>query len=417
MTNNTRTEPIVDHLFRHQYGKMVAILARIFGLQHLDLIEDAIQDTFLKASLQWREQQPDKPEAWLTQAAKNRVLDLLRQIQARQKREAAFPHASSALEINEQFLDPEIDDAQLRMIFVACHPALSTSEQIAFALKAISGFSGKEIASALMQKEDSIKKRLQRARKKIQEEGIALQFPEPHEMESRMQAVMQIIYLIFNEGFHSNKADSLVDKELCGEALRLCKLLLNRKTFRSGSLYALFALLCYNAARLDAKVSDDEVLDLKQQDRQKWYAPLIELGHDALYRSLYDFQDRSAYHFEALIASEHIRAANFESTNWQQILSYYQEMYHYLPSASILLSKAIIYLQIQEAHQAKAQLEAIKIKDLEQRSYLYYATWAEFHLMENNTIKAKKMLKIAIEHCTNKFEEDYLKKKLAKLKI
>ncbi len=391
---------------------MVAILARIFGLQHLDLIEDAIQDTFLKAALQWREKQPEKPEAWLTQAAKNRVLDLLRQIQARQKREAAFPHASSALEINEQFLDPEIDDAQLRMIFVACHPALSSSEQIAFALKAISGFSGKEISCALMQKEESIKKRLQRARKKIQEEGILMRFPEPHEMEARMQGVMQIIYLIFNEGFHSIKADSLVDKELCGEALRLCKLLLRRKTFRSGSLYALFALLCYNAARLDAKVSDDEVLNLKQQDRQKWYAPLIELGHDALYRSLYDFQDRSAYHFEALIASEHIRALNFESTNWLQILAYYEEMYQYLPSASILLSRAIIYLQIENPHQAKAELEAIEIKDLEQRTYLYYATWAEFYFVDEKPKQAQEMLEKAITLCHNNLEKAYLKKKL-----
>ena len=155
---------------------MVAILSKIFGLSHLELIEDAVQDTFLKASLKWRDQQPENPEAWLTQAAKNRAIDLIRHLNAEKERHHKVIHGSITLEINEFFLDHEVEDSQLRMIFVACHPAFSKEEQIAFALKAISGFSMKEIAAALLVQEETIKKRLVRARKKIQDLNITLSF-------------------------------------------------------------------------------------------------------------------------------------------------------------------------------------------------------------------------------------------------
>jgi len=167
-------QKIVDHLFRHQYGKMVAILANFFGLSHLEMIEDAVQDTFVKATLKWQESIPENPEAWLMQAAKNRVIDLIRQLQAEKKRFTKIASGPAAIQINEIFLDHEIEDSQLRMIFVACHPALSPEEQIAFALKTISGFSMKEIATALLLKDETIKKRLCRARRAIAEQGIKL---------------------------------------------------------------------------------------------------------------------------------------------------------------------------------------------------------------------------------------------------
>ena len=164
--NANNNHKIVDHLFRHQYGKMVAILSKIFGLSHIEFIEDAVQDTFIKATLQWRTGIPENPEAWLMQASKNRVIDLLRQINVIKQRQQKVYHGSIATEINDCFLDHEVEDSQLRMIFVACHPLFSAEEQIAFALKTISGFSMREIAAALMQKEETIKKRLVRAERK-----------------------------------------------------------------------------------------------------------------------------------------------------------------------------------------------------------------------------------------------------------
>ena len=160
---------LVDHLFRHHYGKMVAILTRYFGLAQMETIEDAVQDTFIK-TLQWRKELPDNPEAWLTRVAKNRTIDLLRSIKAEKNRIERINNGPNSIPLNELFLDHEIEDSQLRMIFVACHPSLKPQQQIAFALKTISGFSTKEIAAALLTKEETISKRLQRARKTIQEQ-------------------------------------------------------------------------------------------------------------------------------------------------------------------------------------------------------------------------------------------------------
>jgi len=389
---------------------MVAILSKIFGLPNLELIEDAVQDTFLNASLKWRNKLPENPEAWLTQAAKNRVIDLLRRINAEKERHHKVIHGAVAFDINEFFLNHEVEDSQLRMIFVACHPAFSKEEQIAFALKAISGFSMKEIAAAFLQKEETIKKRLSRARKKIRDLNITLDYPLPNEIQSRMSGVLQIIYLIFNEGLHSTKPDALINKDLCGEAIRLCKFLLVKENFRSGSLYALFALLCFHASRLESKLGNNEIIDLKHQDRSKWYLPLIVLGNDALKKSM-QFNDRSVYHYEAAIASEHVKAINFENTDWNKILKFYEEMYELMPSDSILLSKAAIYLQMDQLIQAKSELVKIKPESLNQRRYLLHGCFADFYEKTGDTDKAVVELDLAINSCSNQLEKKYLARK------
>ena len=220
---------MLDHLFRHHYGKMVSVLIRIFGLRHLETIEDAIQDTFIKAMSAWRVQKPDNPEAWLTAAAKNRVLDIFRKLKAEKQRIPNVTTGTQAIAINDLFLDTEIEDSVLRMIFTACHPKLSATDRIAFALKTISGFTTNEIASAVLTKEDTIKKRLSRARKVISRENITFEIPLGEELVERLDSVHEVLYLIFNEGFHSNRTDILVRKELCGEAMRLCKMVLKNK--------------------------------------------------------------------------------------------------------------------------------------------------------------------------------------------
>lgn len=389
---------------------MVAILTRLFGASKIDLVEDAVQDTFLKAALKWRNELPKNPEAWLTLAAKNRVIDLLRQVNATKERHDQIIHGSVALEINEYFLDHEVADSQLRMIFLACNPTFSQAEQIAFALKSISGFSLKEIAAALLQKEETIKKRLARARIKIKEQAIDLEYPTAKEVPARISAVLQIIYLIFNEGFHSTKSDILISKDLCGEALRLCKLLLVKEQFRTGSLYALFALLCFHSARLESKISDGAIIDLKHQDRSKWYLPLIKLGFDALVKST-DFADNSIYHLEAAIAVEHIKADKFENTDWAQILALYDEMYQLMPSDNILLSQASILLQKEEALLAKEVLNKINVSNLQQRQYLYHGVWAEYYDKTENHKKALAEIQLAITSCSNQLEIKYLEQK------
>ncbi|MCB9233592.1 MAG: sigma-70 family RNA polymerase sigma factor [Bacteroidia bacterium] len=406
---------MVDHLFRHQYGKMIAILTNFFGLPHLELVEDAVQDTFIKATLLWRAEQPENPEAWLMQAAKNRVIDLLRQIKAEKDRFHKLDTESTQEQLDELFLDHEVEDSQLRMIFVACHPALSPEEQIAFALKTISGFSMKEIAAALLIKDETIKKRLVRARKTIIDQKIEFAWPEPHQVESRLDGVMQVIYLIFNEGFHSTRAEKLIDQDLCGEALRLCKLLLKKERFRSGSLYALFALLCFHASRLESKISpENEIVDLGQQDRSKWYMPLILLGNNALSMAM-GYPDYSAYHLEAAIAHEHIRAIRFENTDWQRILELYQELNEIQPSDSGRLNLAIVHLQINQLQEAKILLDAISSGGLQQRNYLLHGCYAEYFHLAGQREEALQQIQLAIEASSNELEKNYLLKKKAKI--
>lgn len=402
---------LIDHLFRHHSGKMVSVLTRIFGLSNLEIIEDAVQDTFLKASIKWRKQLPDNPGAWLTKAAKNRVLDIFRRIQTERKHLPELKNGIEVIAINELFLESEIEDAQLRMIFTACHPKLDPKDRIAFALKTISGFSSKEIASALLTKEGTIRKRVFRARKTIQESNIAFKIPQGKELPLRIESVLEVLYLIFNEGFHSNKKEVLVRKELCGEAMRLCKSLLNNKHTNISASYALFTLMCFHAARLDAKINtENEVLDLKNQDRNKWSFPLIQLGN-AMMNKAVENNEFSTYHYEAAIIAEHIKAPNFEQTNWDKILKWYQYLYKLQPSNSHLLPMAVVCIQNENYVKANYYFEQINPEDLTQRSYLFYGAKADYFLAIKNKEEAIKYLEIALEKVTNTLEKEFLEKK------
>lgn len=406
---------MMDHLFRHQHGRMVAILCRIFGLQHLETIEDAVQDTFIKAMKAWRTELPDNPEAWLTAAAKNRVIDLFRSLKSERDRHHRQVTGPAVIAVHQLFLDHEVADSQLRMIFTACHPALDPRDQIAFALKAIGGFSQKEIASALLLKEETIKKRLSRARRTIAQKGITFEIPLGEQLQIRMIRVLEVIYLLFNEGFHSAKKEIVVRKELCGEALRLSKMLIDNPVTCSPDVQALFALMCFHSARLDSKISEaNEILDLRAQDRSKWFFPLIVAGNDMM--NLATAGDHfSIYHYEAAIASEHLRAPTFAQTNWPRILYWYEQLEALAPSPFNLLNMAVVNIQQQDFSAAKQILSSLDAVALEQRKYLYYGCWAEYYKQTGHTQKALEQYDVAISLTRNEVEKQYLLKKRALL--
>lgn len=402
---------MMDHLFRHQFGKMVSILTRIFGLHNLETIEDAVQDTFVKAMLSWRNQVPDNPEAWLMQAAKNRTIDLFRKLSAEQKRVPKIENGPSSIKIHDLFLDTEIEDSQLRMIFTACHPSLNPKDQISFALKTISGFSSQEIASSLLLKEETIKKRLTRARKSITQQELAFEIPSGKELPNRLARVQEVLYLIFNEGFHSNRKNILIRKELCGEAIRLCKMLLKNNFTRQPSTYALFALMCFHSARLDSKVDENnEIIDLRNQDRSKWHFPLVKLGNVTMNKAV-DTEAFTSYHYEAAIAAEHLMARNFESTNWDKILQWCQQLYALQPAPITLLNMAVVEMQRENLDAVKELLDSIDPVTLEQRAYLYFGSYAEYFLKKKAYKKALAEIEKALETVRNDAERNYLLKK------
>jgi len=400
---------IIDHLFRHQFGKMVSILTRIFGLEHLETIEDAVQDTFIKALKAWRNQIPENPEAWLTAAAKNRIIDLLRSIKSEKIRKSNYVSGPATINISELFLESEIEDSQLRMIFTACHPILDPREQIAFALKSIAGFNTKEIAKALLSKEETIKKRLQRARTKIANQAISFEIPIGKDIPPRLERVIEVVYLIFTEGFHSFDKDKAMRTALCGEALRLCKLLLQNQELASSKLYALFALLCFHSSRIESKFGDDNrIINLKDQVRSKWYLPLMVVGDKAMYQAMKNADTLSSYHYEAAIASVHLKAKRFEDTNWAAILKWYKSLHNLHSTSSNLLNIAIVQLQLNDYESAHTSLSAIDIKKLSQQVYLFYATKADYFIKQNDLQKAIKNLDVAIEMSPHHSEVQFL---------
>ncbi|WP_299209528.1 sigma-70 family RNA polymerase sigma factor [uncultured Dokdonia sp.] len=402
---------LIDHLFRHHYGKMVSVLVRIFGLAHLETIEDAIQDTFIKATISWKNTPPEHPEAWLTQAAKNRVLDLFRKLKAAHKRVPNLTTGTETIAIQELFLDTEIEDSQLRMIFTACHPRLNPKDRISFALKTVSGFSHKEIAAALLTKEETIKKRLSRARTVIQREGVSFKIPQGKALSNRLNSVMEVLYLIFNEGFHSTKKELLIRKELCAEAMRLCQLLLTHKSTQTPKVYALFAVMCFHAARIDSKTNhDNELMDLRHQNRSLWYFPLVALGNTAMHKAV-EGADFSSYHYEAAIAAEHLKASSFEKTNWKAILKWYQHLYELEPMSIYILNMAVVQLQDKRFRESYQLLQQLVPETLGQRRYLYYATLSDYYLTQEEYPNAIKYIDLALDLVTNLQEKKYLEKK------
>ncbi len=409
-----KIEGVVDHLFRHHQGKMISTLTRIYGLSNLGMIEDAIQDTFITAMIHWKNGIPENPEGWLTAASKNRAIDLLRKVKADDNRILKLDNGPSVISLNDMFLPDQIEDSQLRMIFTACHPKLNPKDQIAFALKTIAGFSEKEIGAALLLKYETVKKRLARARKTIQSQEIKFDIPDKKEIGRRIQEVHQVLYLIFNEGFQSTKKDQVVNKDLCGEAMRLCTLLLKKEHLRSGEGYALFGLFCFHAARLDAKVQGEMIIDLKNQDRSKWEKDLIAIGHNAMYQSTkYDVMSR--YHIEAAIAAEHTNAKSFEETNWMNILEYHLMLHNSDPTNYSAMNISIVLIQLDRLDEAKIYLDIIDPDKLENRAYLYFGIKAEYHTKLKDLSNAILCYDLALKNVTNQSERNYIEEKRASI--
>ncbi len=403
---------ISDHLFRHQYGKMVSTLTRIFGFEHHQIIEDAVQDTFLLALKKWRTAIPDHPEAWLMHAAKQRSIDLFRHNKALTKREEQFTHGSMSLAIDQLFLDHEVEDSQLRLIYAICHPALKAQDQLSLALKMMSGFSNKEIAKALMLKEETVKKRITRAKKFIVDQAIRLEIPLGEALLDRTQRVLEVIYLLFNEGFHSSGKTSLIREELCGEALRLCKMILKKEYLRNANVYCLFGLLCLHAARLEGKVDQDgQLIPLKEQDRRVWHKPLLQLGLDSLAKSA-QYEDHSPFAFEAAIALEHTKAKSFEETDWKTILNIYQQSHKEYPNEMNVLSQAVIHIQLGSFAEAEKTLSTLNQAALGSNIYLFHAVKAELLMGRKKIDEARVSLETAISLCSSDAEIRHLRNKL-----
>src|SRR5436309_5882046 len=266
---------LVEHLFRHESGKMVATLTGIFGIEHLNLAEDVVQEALARALQTWPYRGvPENPAAWIMRASRNLALDVVRRervFRAKEAEIAQLMERDGSAGETATFSEHEIADDRLRMMFVCCHPVIPSEAQVALALKTLCGFSVAEISHAFLTTEAAIAKRLTRAKQKIQEAHVPFEIPAGDELARRLDSVLQSLYLLFNEGYKASSGEKLVRGELCEEAIRLTELLAQHPAGNHPKTHALLALMLFNAARLAAREDDQgNLLRLEEQDRTRW---------------------------------------------------------------------------------------------------------------------------------------------------
>ena len=418
MDTSHHIEQTVDHLFRHEWGKLVSVLTKLFGPQNLQLAEDVVQETLLTALNNWKiNGLPHNPSAWLFTAARNKAVDVLRQ----QKRKDDFTKTITPLLQSEYTLAPTvremvntntIDDDQLRMMFVCCHPSLSAEAQVSLILKTLCGFNVTEIAKAFVSSYDAVEKRLYRARQLFRENKVEFDLPAAAELDNRLEAVLMAIYLLFNEGYNSTNHEDLIRNDLMNEAMRLCELICRNPSVKHANTHALMALMCFTASRNDARLdANGNILLLKQQDRSKWNRALIETGVYHLEQSAAG-ETISKYHLEADIAYEHAQARDYEHTNWRNILNCYDLLYRLYPSPVIALNRAIVVSELHGAAEGITSIEAIHGLDTLKKYYLLPATLGEFCWQLKEYDKARKYFEEATELTQSAIEKKLLQQKL-----
>jgi RNA polymerase sigma-70 factor (ECF subfamily) len=410
---------VVSHLFRHEAGKMAAVLTRMVGLQQLNIAEDIVQDTLLQALNVWKIKGiPVNPPAWLYTVAKRKAIDVIRQRTSHAHIEKDLAQAfksewTLAPAINHLFFEHEIEDSQLRMMFACCHPAIPYESQIALILKTLCGLSISEIAHSFLTTDETITKRLYRAREKIREEGIELEILSSKTLTDRQETVLHTLYLLFSEGYNSTHADKLIRHDLCEEAMRLCLLLTKNKLTNSPDVNALLALMCYQASRADARLNENgNIVLLQHQDRTTWNQVLIQKGNEFLDKATAG-DDLSEYHLEAAIAATHARAKSFEVTDWKNILMLYKLLSGIKNDPIVELNKAVA---MSFAHGPKEGLEYLKtIKGLESNS-IYEAALGDCYARLNDHRTALMHYNKAITLTHSSSEIELIKNKIDYLK-
>lgn len=395
---------------------MVAVLTGIFGIEHLTLAEDVVQEALARALQTWPFYGvPKNPAAWIMRASRNLALDVVRREKVFRDKEPEIIRlmdretpAPDAAMVAAQ----EIADDRLRMMFVCCHPVIPPEAQVALALKVLGGFSVTEIARAFLTGDAAMAKRLTRAKQKIQEARVAFEIPTGEELARRLDGVLQSLYLLFNEGYKASSGDKLVREDICAEAIRLASLLAAHPAGDVPKTHALLALMLLNAARIPARVDDDgNLLRLVDQDRASWDQSMIARGMYHLTRSAAG-AELTTYHLQAGIAACHGAARDSESTDWAKILSLYDRLVELDSSPVAALNRAVALAQVRGAEAGLDAVSAIPDLPSLESYHLLHAVLGEFELRMNRGTKAAFHFRKALELAALKSERAFLEKRL-----
>lgn len=410
MTKNT-SHNTVEHLFRQEYGKLISFLTAKLGSNHIDLIEDAVQDALYKAMQLWSYQEtPKEPGKWLYRTAYNSIIDGLR----RDSKSVEFNPDILPIEmtsVTEEYnMSINIEDDQLKMIFACCHPSMKEGEQIMLSLKLLCGFNNKEIARALFKEPEAVKKALTRAKQKFKTEIGELVLPNDQDISTRLDSVLKVVYLIFNNGYTAFDGDSVLKKDVCEDAMRLTGILYENNLTNSPKTKAVFALMCFNFSRFDARVDKTgNLLTLEEQNRKEWDDELIQLGLFFLNQSA-EGKELSNYHLEAGIAREYAISESFESINWTAILNTYDLLLKQTNNENISLNRLVVLEKIEGPNLALIELNKLDKSNFK-KNHLYYSIKGDFEKKLNKSTY-KLSLKKAIELTENQKEKEFLTLKL-----
>jgi RNA polymerase sigma-70 factor (ECF subfamily) len=416
-TPSQNTSTLVDHLFRSHAGQMVSYLTRMLGPEHLELAEEVVQESLLKALQTWSYNGvPDNPAGWLFRVARNAALDAVRHQSLVLDKEAQVEadyvrRHETATEVDPR-LEVQLRDDELRMVLMCCHPALSRDARVALSLKTVGGLNVAEIARAFLMEEATISQRLVRAKRQLRDWSVKFEMPLGSELASRLQSAMEVIYLMFNEGYAAQSGEDLVRQDLCSEALRLGRLLAD-SSIGTPTSCALVALMAFQAARLPARVdAEGDLVLLEDQDPRLWDQGLIALAFSYLERSA-EGSELSEYHLQAGIASMHAGGAFGRTTDWQAILDLYDRLLAMNPSPIVALNRAVALAKVKGPKAGLDALQPLSNDSSLRRYYLLPAVKGRLLFDLGDRVEAAVQFRDALQHPCSLPEKRLIERRLA----
>jgi RNA polymerase sigma-70 factor (ECF subfamily) len=404
-------QKLIPHLFKTEFRKITAVLCKLFGIAHMELAEDIASETFLSAMETWPYKGiPENPVAWLYTVAKNKAKNqLLRNKLFIEKITPQLKHASgSSAEIEIDLSEKNITDSQLQMLFAICHPAIPAEAQIGLSLRILCGLGIDEIADAFLTNKETINKRLFRAKEKLRNEKVRIEFPSTTEINERMDTVLTTLYLLFNEGYYSESRDEILRNDLCLEAMRLTNLLIENEKTNLPPVNALLSLMCFHASRFEARKKENgEIVLYEEQDEMVWNDELIAKGVYFL-RQASTGEKISKYHVEAGIAWWHTNKADSKE-KWESILQLYNQLLQIEYSPIAALNRTFALSKANSKQEAIIEAEKLQLTN----NHYYYTLLGELYTdIDNN--KAKANLQTAYSLAKTQTDKHTIKKKIDK---